>query len=192
MSEIGPRAAWEHLKLAVRALWVPATGNIHPPKMSSATRIYLSANTVLYGIAVLAFLLPLHELKIGVTGIAIVDGRLPHLLWGLSVLIVCVSQIIAQFTDRWVVWAFTTVGTFMWACAWAVVTLLLARQADTYAGVVLWLWVCVIHYLFIGNRLVPLPETLATPHEIAAAESERQLVEQFKQVVTDTRSEPEK
>lgn len=186
--EHGLLAAWRYLSLAVRALWVPATENIHPPKMTTATRIYLIDNAVLYGIAALAFLLPMRQLHIGVTGIAIVDGRLPHLLWGLSVLIVCLSQIIAQFTDRWSVWVFTTVGTAAWATAWAVVTLLLARQADTYAGAVLWLWLVVVHFLFIGNRLVPLPDTLATPHEVAAAAAEKQLIEQFTQVVNDTRS----
>jgi hypothetical protein len=164
------------------------------PKMSTATRIYLIDNTVLYGVAALAFLLPMQQVHVGVTGIAIVDGRLPHLLWGLSVLIVCVSQIAAIFTDRWAVWVFTTVGTAMWACAWAVVTLLLAREAGTYAGAVLWLWLVVVHFLFIGNRLVPLPETLATPQEVAAAVAEQQLVRQFTQVVQDTArsTEPDK
>lgn len=188
MDEIGLRAAWAHLKLAAHALWLPVRRQAHdlhvqPTKMSVATRVYLIDNAVLYGIAAAALLLPTAQLHIGITGIAIVDGRLPHLLWGLSVLIVCFSQIAALFTDRWAVWVFTTVGTAMWASAWAVVTLLLAREAGTYAGAVLWLWLVVVHFLFIGNRLVPLPDSLATPHEAAAAVEEQQLVEQFTQVV---------
>lgn len=185
MNDQGLRAAWEHLKLAGAALWLPTRQHLHlePPHMSGATRIYLIDNAVLYGVAAIAFLWPLHTLKIGVTGIAIVDGQLPHLLWGLSVLIVCLSQIAALFTDRWVVWVFTTVGTAMWASAWAVVTLLLAHHAGSYAGAVLWLWLVVVHYLFIGNRLMPMPESMVTPQEAAAAVAEQQLLARFTQVV---------
>lgn len=199
MNDTGLRAAWHHLKLAVQALWSPMRQQVHlqPTAMSTATRVYLLDNVMIYGIAAVAFLLPTRPFHIGVTGIAIVDGTLPHLLWGVSVLIICLSQIAALFTDRWAVWVFTTVGTAMWASCWAVVTLLLAREAGTYAGAVLWLWLVVVHFLFIGNRLVPLPDSLATPHEVAAAAAEQQLVEQFTQKVQDTaretgETEPEK
>lgn len=192
MNEVGLRASLEHLKLAVLALWHPLRQHLHlkPTTMSNATRIYLLANAALYAVVGSGFLLPLRQFKFGATGLAIVDGRLPHLVWGLSVFVVCLSQIAAILTDRWSVWMFTAVGTAMWASAYGVVVLLLSHSVGSYTGAVFWLWLLTVHFLFINNRLVPLPESVFSPQEATAVAVDQHLIEQFTQAVKDPETRP--
>jgi len=186
MTDTGLRASWEHLKLAGLALWHPARVRLlRLPQMSGATRIYLLNNAALYAVAAGAFLLPMRWIRIGVTGLAIVDGRLPHLAWGLSVLVVCVANLAAALTDSWTVWLVCAVGTACWATAWAVVTLLLAHEAGVYAGAVLWIWLVIVHFLFIRNQLVPLPDSVISPQEQQAAAEEHRLMEQLARAVSN-------
>src|SRR5215469_6126819 len=182
----GPRVAWEHLKLAALALWHPAKNRLPQslPMMSGATRVYLVTVTMLYGVAAIAFLVPgLRPFALHNIGLAMVDGRVPHLVWGGTALVICFSQVGCLLTDRWAVWEFCAIGTAFWATAWLVVVALLAVFAGSYLGLVEWLVIVVMHYLFISNRFVPLPDTLISPEEVKQAEAEHELMAQIKRAV---------
>lgn len=164
VEELGAGVAWQHVLLAWTALTTPlrrrVMGRLVP--MSWATRAYLLYNVVLYAVAAAAFLVPTPGLRVGRLGIGLVDVSAFHLLWGLSALVVCASQVAVLLSARQLVWLVCAIGTMMWATAWGGVTLLLAHIAGAYGGAVVWFWIVGVHLLFISNRLVAQPD-LADP-----------------------------
>lgn len=164
----GVRAAGRYLRLAARALLHPALRRFaqytHLLQMSRlpafshvsrATATYLLCNVILYSTAGAAFLLPVPGIHIRHTGMAVVDIPALHVLWGVTALVVCASQVAALLSNRWAIWQVCAVSTAVWASAWAVVTVLMAHLAGNYGGAVVWLWIVVIHFLFISNQLTP-------------------------------------
>lgn len=178
--EIGIRAAWRYLQLAMLALrpaWITRPrlpGNlpplppapawvahwVNPPAVSLATRLYLLFNVVLYGVVAVAFLLDVPGLHVAAhTGFVAMDVPLLHLLWGWGALFVCLSQIAALLSSRWSVWQVCATATATWASAFAVIEFYAGIINHSYGGFFIWFWVVGVHFLFISHQLVPHART---------------------------------
>lgn len=164
----GPRAAWIYARLAASALYTPLLAR-YGLRLDSLLRwmdahaghMYLLLNAGLYGYAALAFLARIPGLTAGRSGLSIVDHPFAHAAWGVSVLLVCLSQLAALASVRiqryeWAAWRISAVITAMWATAYWVVIWLVSFQYHSYSGVLLWGWVVGIHLLFVRNHPVPL------------------------------------
>lgn len=171
----GPRVAWMYFRLALRALFapvlVPLAMRIGPQSdrflrwlethQIAPAEIYLLLNAGLYGYAALAFLARIPGLTAGRTGLAVVDDPLMHALWGVAVLIVCLSQLAALVSAHlrrmeWTVWRISAVLTAMWAMAYWIVVILVSFEVHSYGGILIWGWVVGIHLLFVRNHPAPL------------------------------------
>lgn len=190
-STLGPRAAMQHLRLALIALFLPLGRLlrtwltplwrvIEPPLSwflawmdSHAGQMYLLLNAGLYGYAAVAFLLRVPGLTAGRTGLWFVDDPLWHLAWGVTVLVVSLSQLGALasvYLDKlrrleWASWRFSAVLTAMWATAYWWVVILVSFEVHQYGSILIWGWVVGIHLLFIRNHPVPLEAALAATAE---------------------------
>ena len=199
-AEVGVQAALRHLRLAIRALYVPLRKGVQPwlarmPRISPGMRVYLLANAVLYTLATVAFLFPSPALRVGRTGFFWVDTPALHVLWGLGALIVSVLQVAALISTRWVIWQLCAVWTAMWASGWGVVVFLMAHLIGNYGGVAVWGWIIVMHLIVIGNRFVPndheLDGTAPVPRyeaqlrvpSDAADEADHALLERWRRVL---------
>src|SRR5260221_20279 len=123
---IGPRASWRYLRLALSALLRPALAQL--PPLPAAMRGDLLLCLGLYGYVSISFLLRIPGVSSGHFGIELVDQPLLHALWGITCLVVCLSQLAALVVSGWPIRRFSAIITAMWAVAFWGVTLEIAVQ----------------------------------------------------------------